>query len=438
MISSEGIAEGSHAVIEIPAPWGRMRWLAQHFNVRVGQEFSDRQLRGPFHRWQHRHLFERQTDSTCVLRDEISYELPLSPLSDIFAGWFVRRALARMFFYRHQTVQRDLEFWRQQSQSNHRSAHSAKDHKPMRILITGSSGLIGSALMDFLSMGGHQVMGVSRAARRDRPTVVWDLNQAQPVDASLLMDGQPLDAVIHLAGEGIADHRWSVQQKDRLVRSRVDATANLISGLSALGLKPRLFMSASGVGIYGNAGDDLLTERASHGQGFLAELAQQWEEASRRAEKIFSARCVQLRMSTVLSARGGALARMLLPFQWGLGGPLGRGQQWMSWVALDDVLYAIAFLLNAESVSGPVNLVSPEPVRNSDFTKTLAGVLGRPALLPAPRFALRLALGEMADELLLCSQRAVPQALIEAGFQFRCAHLEDALRQTLGRPATVG
>lgn len=430
MLSTEGIKEGGRAVIALPAPWGRLLWTAEHFNIQAGLEFSDRQVSGPFSSWQHCHRFVPVSESECELRDEITYVLPLSPLSDLVAGWFVHSQLRRMFNYRHRILKADLEF---RNQLKQQWQILNKKEGRMRILMTGSSGLIGKELSAYLRTEGHEVIGLSRQSHNQTNTVQWDLTQPKPTYAEALLDGRPLDAVIHLAGEGIAEKRWSSGQKQKLIESRVQATENLIAGLAQLGLKPRVFISASGVGFYGDAQDFVLTESTAKGQGFLAELAERWEAAAQQAEKVFSARAVQLRMSTVITPRGGALKKMLLPFQMGVGGRLGHGRQWMSWVALDDVLYAIAFILNQESVSGPVNLVSPEPVTNLEFTKTLAGVLGRPAVFPAPSFALRLALGEMADELLLCSQRAVPQALLNAGFKFRYAHLDEALRHTLGR-----
>ncbi|MEN9824675.1 MAG: hypothetical protein RI953_420 [Pseudomonadota bacterium] len=430
LVSSDGVREGSRAVIGLPAPWGRLLWHAEHFNVQPGQEFSDRQVRGPFQLWEHRHHFIPSGNDECRLSDDISYTLPLSPLSDVVAGWFVRQRLQRMFASRHRTLLNDLSFWKKQSVLSQSQPTRANQ---MRILVTGSAGLIGSELVEFLKMGGHQVFGLSRSPRDPKQTIQWDLTQKRPVDASLLQDGKPLDAVIHLAGEGIADKRWSDEQKRVLLQSRVDATSNLISGLSELGLKPRVFISASGVGYYGDAVDNVLDESSPRGNGFLAELAEKWEQTAQTAEMILSSRCVQMRMSTVLTPRGGALKKMLLPFQMGVGGRLGGGRQWMSWVALDDVLYAIAWVLENEQLRGPVNLVSPQPVSNAEFTRVLARVLRRPAILPAPAFALRLALGEMAQDLLLCSQRAIPAALEKSGFKFSYANLEDALRHALGK-----
>ncbi|MFZ9520074.1 MAG: TIGR01777 family oxidoreductase [Silvanigrellaceae bacterium] len=429
-MSTEGVSEGSKAIIGLPAPWGLFLWHAQHYRVLPGREFSDRQLKGPFKCWEHRHQFVPAGENESVLNDEIAYILPLSPLSDVVAGWFVRHRLKRMFASRHRTLLNDIWFWKMRPLPA--EGHSTEKTK-MRILVTGSTGLIGKELVEFLKMGGHEVFGLSRSRRSGQQFIQWDLTNPRPVDASLLLDGKPLDAVVHLAGEGIADKRWSEEQKRLLMKSRVDATSNLISGLKELGLKPRVFVSASGVGFYGNAGNVVLDESSPRGSGFLAELAGCWEEAAQAAAKELSSRCVQLRLSTVLSPRGGALKKMLLPFQLGVGGRLGNGRQWMSWIALDDVLYGIGWVLENEKLSGPVNLVSPQAVSNAEFTQTLARVLRRPAFLPAPAFALRLGLGEMAQELLLSSQRAQPVALENSGFQFRYANLEDALRHSLGR-----
>ncbi|NBX18062.1 MAG: TIGR01777 family protein [Proteobacteria bacterium] len=431
MLSTEGLREGARAVIAMSTPAGRLLWKAEHFGISQGLEFSDRQLSGPFKFWQHRHRFVPVSENECELRDEITYELPLSPLSDVIAGWFVRRQLSRMFGYRHRILFNDLTSCLHLDSKS--EANQKKEGRTMRILLTGSSGLIGSELAAYLRTQGHEVIGLSRRSSNNKDTVQWDLTQPAPQRAEALQDGRSLDAVIHLAGEGIAEKRWTRDQKQRLVETRVQATENLISGLGRLGLKPRVFICASGVGYYGDRHDLVLTEKSDKGEGFLAELAERWEAAAKTAEVQLSARCVQLRMSTVISARGGALKKMLLPFQMGAGGPLGHGRQWMSWVALDDVLYAIGFILNNEQISGPVNLVSPEPVTNAEFSKTLGRVLNRPAILPAPSFALRLALGEMADQLLLCSQRAVPQVLSDAGFNFRYPALEGALRHTLGK-----
>jgi uncharacterized protein len=422
MLRTQGIKEGGRAHIELTTPLGQVRWLAEHFNVQVGKSFSDRQLSGPFAFWQHTHSFEPSSTSSCVLHDTLQYELPLSPLSDFFAGAFVRNKLSAMFRYRHSTLRNDLAFW---------SAFEEK--KVKRILVTGSTGLIGQELSAFLRQGGYEVIGVSRQASKQASQVQWDLSKARPDECSVLLDGAPLDAVIHLAGEGIAEGRWTERQKEKLRSSRVEATHNLITGLQKLGLKPSVFISASGIGIYGDRSDEVLNEHSVAGNSFLSQLAVDWERAARSAEDVFGARVIQFRMGSVLTPRGGALAKMLLPFRLGMGGPLGHGRQWMSWVALDDVLYAMAHALETLALNGPVNLVSPHHVTNREFTRALASVLRRPALFPVPSTALRVMFGEMADELLLGSQKAVPEALLNSGFQFRHAELEEALRHMLGK-----
>jgi len=423
MLSTDGIRDGGRARIPLSTPLGKVLWLAEHFSVQPGVSFSDRQISGPFAFWQHTHSFEpSSTSSSCILHDVVQYELPLSPLSDIFAGYFVRAKLSAMFRYRHSTLRNDLEFW-----------SAFKEKKMKRILVTGSTGLIGRELAAFLRQGGYEVIGVSRRASKNASQVQWDLSKARPDECSALLDGKPLDAVIHLAGEGIADGRWTDRQKEKLRSSRVEATENLITGLQELGLKPSVFISASGIGIYGDRGNETLTESSDVGKSFLSQLAHDWENAVLRAEQVFGARVVQMRMGSVLTPKGGALAKMLLPFRMGVGGPLGNGRQWMSWVALDDVLYAAAYALETSSVQGPVNLVSPHQVTNREFSQALAAVLRRPALFPVPSIALRGMFGEMADELLLGSQRAVPEVLLNSGFQFRHANLTEALRHMLGR-----
>ncbi|MEY2987870.1 MAG: hypothetical protein RJB13_1391, partial [Pseudomonadota bacterium] len=295
MLSTEGIREGGRAQIELKTPIGKVRWLAEHFSVQPGVSFSDRQVSGPFAFWQHSHSFEPSSVSPCILHDVIRYELPLSPISDIFAGYFVREKLSAMFRYRHSTLRNDLAFW---------SSFEEKNVK--RILLTGSSGLIGQELAAFLRQGGYEVIGVSRRLGNNATQIQWDLSQARPSECSVLLDGRPLDAVIHLAGEGIAEGRWTARQKERLRSSRVDATQNLITGLHELGLKPSVFISASGIGIYGDRGDEILTEGSTAGKSFLSQLAIDWEYAARSAEKVFGARVVHLRMGSVLTPRGGA------------------------------------------------------------------------------------------------------------------------------------
>lgn len=297
----------------------------------------------------------------------------------------------------------------------------------MRVLISGSSGLIGRAVTSQLLERGHQITRLVRGGpTADRPAVYWDpLGQ--------FLDPLPLegfDAVIHLAGENIASRRWSAEQKERIYRSRVDGTRLLSQTLATLQRKPRVFVCASAVGYYGNRGSDIVDESVSAGSGFLAQVARDWEEATRPAQEAHI-RTVLLRLGAVLSLDGGMLPRLVGLFRWGLGGVIGPGTQYLSWVTLSDVVRAVEFLLTREDLSGPVNVTSPEPVTNRQFTKTLARAVHRPALFWIPSFALRLMLGEMADELLLTSIRAIPRKLEQSGFSFEDRQLEPALRRLL-------
>jgi len=240
-----------------------------------------------------------------------------------------------------------------------------------------------------------------------------------------------VDAVICLSGASVGEGRWTAERKKVLRSSRVDLTRVLVDSLGRLKQKPRVFVAASAVGYYGNRGDEILTESSAAGNGFIAQLARDWETESMRAEAA-GIRTVILRFAVILSPKGGALARMVLPFKLGAGGRLGSGKQWMSWVALDDVVEIIRTAIADERMRGPVNVAAPGPVQNAEFTRVLAKVLHRPAIFPAPPFALRIALGEMADGLLLASQRVIPEKLRAAGYKFRFENLEGALRAILG------
>jgi uncharacterized protein (TIGR01777 family) len=296
-----------------------------------------------------------------------------------------------------------------------------------RIAVTGATGLIGRALVPALERRGHTVARVVRDAARARPgDIVWDPARGGP-DAARL---EGVDAVVHLAGEPIAQ-RWSPSAKSRILASRGEATRRLAETLAALPTPPRVLVSASAVGIYGDRGDEPLTEESALGRGFTAEVGRAWEEglAPARAAGI---RTVSLRFGIVLAAGGGALERMLPPFRLGAGGRLGSGEQWWSWIAIDDAIAVVELALADPSLEGPVNAVAPAPATNAGFTDALARVLGRPALVPVPAFALRLAFGEMAAEVLLASQRVVPARLERAGFRWRHPELEGALRAAIG------
>ena len=296
----------------------------------------------------------------------------------------------------------------------------------MNVLLTGSGGLIGSALAPALAADGHQVRRLRRAAAGGPDETSW--NPADGTFAPGALDG--IDGVVHLAGESIAGGRWTAARKARIRDSRVDDTRRLAEALAALEQPPRVLVAASAIGFYGDRGDELLDEAASPGIGFLPEVSRAWEAASAPAREA-GIRVVHLRIGIVLSPGGGALGQMLLPFRLGAGGVLGSGDQYMSWISIDDVVGIARHALTDDTLGGPVNAVAPRAVTNREFTRTLGAVLRRPTILPAPAFALRIALGEMADALLLASTRVDPAALRATAFEFQHPELEGALRHVL-------
>jgi uncharacterized protein (TIGR01777 family) len=300
------------------------------------------------------------------------------------------------------------------------------------VAVTGSGGLIGRALVRRLQEGGHRVRRVVRSGGEGPDAVRWD-PMVGTIDASALAG---VDAVVNLGGEGIGDHRWTEAQKRRIRDSRVTGTTVLAEAMAALEPRPSVLLNASAVGYYGDRGDEVLTEASGPGTGFLSEVVQAWEGATRPAAAA-GIRTACFRTGIVLAADGGALAKQLPLFRFGLGGRLGSGTQWLPWIALEDEVGAIVHLLTAD-VEGPVNLAAPDPVTNATFTEVLGRVLGRPSFLAVPAFGPRLLLGrELADELLFSSARMVPEKLRASGYEFALPELEGALRSVLDRPAAA-
>jgi len=296
----------------------------------------------------------------------------------------------------------------------------------MKILVSGSHGLVGGALIKSLLNRGDNVSRLVREAPSGSNDIEWHPNQDQ-IDARKL---NGFDAVVHLAGESIASGRWSSEKKTRIRDSRIKGT-NLLSGaLAKASQPPSVFVSASAIGFYGNRGDEVLTEQSAAGNDFLAGVCKEWEQAAESAAEK-GIRLVKARFGIILDKDGGALAKMLPPFRMGIGGRIGDGKQWMSWIALADIVGALEFVIENQALSGPVNFVAPNPVTNATFTSALGRILGRPTFLPVPAFGARLAFGEMADALLLSSQRVEPKRLNETGFRFRHSNLNDALSEIL-------
>jgi uncharacterized protein (TIGR01777 family) len=412
-----GIEDGARMVLRIHQGPLRLRWVARHRDFVPGRQFVDEQVEGPFAAWVHRHHFEAAGPSASRVTDRIEFAPPLGAAGAAVAALIARR-VDRMVGYRHALLREDL------------AAHALyRDRSRLTVAVTGATGLLGSALVPFLTTGGHRVLALTRRPRRG-DQVPWD-PAAGRLDPSALAG---VDAAVHLAGETIGV-RWTEARKRRMRTSRIQGTRLLAETLARLPTPPRVLVSASAIGIYGDRGDAILTEDTPSLEApsdFLVDLAREWEAATEPA-RAAGIRVVLLRLGIVLTPAGGALGRMLMPFRLGVGGPLGSGRQWVSWIAIDDVIGAVHHALQTDGLAGPVNATAPEPVSSRVLAGTLGHVVHRPALVPAPAPALRLLFGEMADTALLGSQRVLPARLLASGYRFRQPALEPALRHLLGR-----
>jgi uncharacterized protein len=413
-----GIKDGDQVKILTRIGPIRARWTAEHRGFKEGREFRDIQISGPFAYWEHTHSFEPTSVSESYLEDRIEYALPFGALGRIMAGGYLRRKLERLFDYRHRVTSQDIKIHKELSGG-----------RSLKVLVTGSSGLVGTALIPFLTTGGHRVSRLIRGnTKPNKNEISWNPELGTVEKAKL----EEFDVVVLLAGENIAARRWTPEQKSRIRDSRVRSTRLLCEALGQLNRPPGVLISASATGYYGDRADEVLLEESEAGVGFLSEVCREWEEATEPAAKR-GIRVVNLRFGVVLSPKGGALAKMLLPFQFGLGGKIGRGDQFMSWISIDDVIRAIYYSMSEADLKGPVNMVSPNPVTNLEFTRTLGQVLSRPTIFAVPAFAARLLIGEMADALLLSSARVYPGKLLASGYNFLLPELEDALRLMLGK-----
>ena len=399
----------------------RRRWIAAHGDAEPGRRFSDRQLLGPFEAWEHTHTFIPDGLDRCVIEDHVEYRLPLGDAGGLIAGTPVRHFLERLFRFRHERTMADL--------SRH-AAHAGELR--LRVAVAGASGMIGSQLAAFLESGGHTVVRIGRGASQRPGDVAWDPAAGRLSPAALA----GLDAVVNLAGENTG-RRWTSARKQAIVSSRSRSTALLAETVATMKDGPKTLLSASAVGYYGAArGDEVLTEVSPAGSAadFLAEVCRQWEAPLLSASRA-GLRVVPMRFGVVLTAAGGMLGRVLPAYRAGAGGPVGSGEQWLSWIALDDLIGVVGDLLYAATIDGAVNVTSPSPVTSREFAATLGGVLGRPTLLPLPAGVVRAAFGEMGEVMLLGGQRVVPERLEKAGIVLRYPALEAALRLELGRLA---
>ena len=435
----------------------QMKWVVKHFDYIEGKQFRDVQVSGLFSSWTHNHLFESLGSSSCQLQDHIEYSLPGGPLGGIIARNLVNKKLQKIFDYRHRITGQDIR-------NHHLVIHKVmKNNKPLTIAITGSSGFIGSSLIPFLTTGGHKVIRLLR--RRPNPdestasvqSIQWNPSSSDSIglpSSTIAYDDNNnhpiINAVVNLAGENVFG-RWTKEKKKRILESRVNTTRSLCKALASLDKPPKVLVSASATGYYGNRDNEILTEDSSTSSSstaapspnsssnsfsvdFLSDVSSQWEQATQVAKEA-GIRVVNLRIGVVLSASGGILAKILSPFNIGFGGKIGNGNQYISWIALDDLLGIILQAIADESLVGTVNAVAPNPVTNSDFTKILGKVLSRPTIFSIPKFIIRAVLGEeLADSVILSSTRVLPTRLTETSrYQFRFPYLEEALRHTLGK-----
>ena len=390
-----------------------------HQNYIENKQFEDVQVKGPFAFFKHTHKFEEIDEKKSKIIDEIEYRLPLWGLSKFIGRSFIEEKLNRMFTYRYRTLKYDLFL------------HSKYSRKKFKILVTGSSGLVGSSLVPFLTSGGHTVIKLVRGSNQSQlpGTAVWDIENNKFMNPDLL---EGLDAVVHLAGENIAAQKWSEERKKELIDSRVNFTSALCNALAHLRKPPKTFIAASGIGIFGSRDyDDILHEESKLGDGFLAKLAKDWEKASQGAADA-GIRVVNLRFGTILSLAGGVLKRMYTPYRLCLGGPFGSGRQMISWISITDVLGLILFSISNEKVTGALNAVAPHAVTNEQFSELLAQTLDRPSSLRIPELFVETLFGEMGRELLLSGQHAKPVKATKNGYEFLHSQLHDVFTYCLG------
>ena len=298
----------------------------------------------------------------------------------------------------------------------------------MKILITGTSGLVGTHLIPTLKAKGHEIYRLVRKAPKGADEIQWDAEKGFSEDEQAKLEG--FDAVIHLAGDNVASENWSSEKKRKIKESRTVGTRVLVDALRKCADKPKILVSASAIGFYGNRNDEVLTEDSAKGAGFFPEVCAEWEAEAKKAE-VFGARVVMPRIGVVLAKDGGALEKMLTPFKFGVGGTIGSGKQFMSWIVLDDLVGIFHFALENAELKGEVNATAPNPATNEEFTKALGKVLNRPTFLPIPAFGIKLLFGEMGETLLLEGCRVLPKRLQDAGFEFQFANLDDALKHAI-------
>ena len=416
-----GVAEGGTVTIRARRGPLKADFKVRHTAIEKDRFFRDEQVSGPLQSWVHDHEFEDLGDGRTLLRNRIEWEPPLGSAASVFTRGVIESELRRFFAFGGRRIARDL------------ARHAACDGPPLRVAVTGASGFVGSALCDFLTTGGHEVLPiVRRKPRRERGEIYWDPMERRIEGPRL----EGVDAVVHLAGESLSRGRWNAPKKKAIWQSRVQGTRLIVAALSRLQRPPGVFVSSSAIGYYGNRGAERLTETSRPGKGFLPDLCREWESEAEKAGRV-GVRVVQLRTGLVLSPAGGALGTMLLPFKMGIGGRLGTGRQYVSWIDHDDLVALIFHAITTPALRGPVNATAPHPVPNATFTTILGRALRRPTLLPVPSLAVKGMFGEMGTALLLEGARVIPQAAAQSGFRFDFEGLDESLAYQLGVSSTT-
>jgi uncharacterized protein (TIGR01777 family) len=411
------IQEGGTMLLGLRQGPTELKWKVKHTDFEEGKLFRDEQISGPFNKWVHTHRFSPAEGGGCIVEDDVEWEPPLGNAGRLVAEAFIEGELKRFFQFRHARLRNDL------------ALHEKYSGKPLVVAVSGSSGLIGRNLTDLLRSGGHEVRPmVRKGGAAPEGGIPWDPKRGTLDPAHL----EGLDAVVHLAGESLSALRWSEEKKARILESRVRGTGLIADTLARMPGPPPALVSASAVGFYGNRGNEIVTEDTKPGRGFLAMVCREWEAATAPARKA-GIRVVNLRTGFVISLESPGLAKMLPPFKAGLGGRIGSGRQYMSWIDLDDEVGLIHHALARPGVAGPLNATAPQPVPNSAFADTLGRVLNRPTLMPLPSLAVKAMLGELGEELLLKGARVVPTKAEDTGYEFFYPSLEDSLRYQLGR-----
>jgi uncharacterized protein len=424
--SHEGdIKNGAMSTFKVRLGFIGFHWKAVHFGYVQDWQFQDKMVKGPFQSWIHTHSFTPDKIGRCKMEDKIAYSPPFGKLGSMLLNNTIQNNLNQLFHYRHQILSNDISLWK-----------LAGRIRGQKILLTGSSGLIGSSLIPLLTAAGeHKITRLERPSSRRNDirshSLLWDPSS----DKVNLNDLEGFDTVVHLAGENIFG-RWTDSKKHAIMESRVKSTRLLCDSLIKLENPPSTLICASATGFYGNQGNEVLTEESKPGFGFLSEVCRKWEESTQIAKDV-GIRVVNTRFGVVLTPKGGMLQRLLALSRFGLGLRFGHDNQYVSWVSIEDVIGSIFYSIVNSSIRGPVNVVSPNPVTNLEFSKTLARLIKSKIMLPISQKLARMMLGELADSMIASSTLVVPKKLSLAGYRFINPDLEDALRLLLGRQQII-